>query len=87
MLTRASSRRQALSLPEEETLVSQASGTGRLVGDVLSVAAIVIALINNDSVQWAIGVPVVLAVVGVGLRIEAAIGRSSQAPSYAETVL
>ena len=56
------------------------------MGGVLSVAAIVIALINNDSVQWAIGVPVVLAVVGVGLRIEAAIGRSSQAPSHAETV-
>ena len=66
--------------------MSQTSGTEKLVGGVLSVAAIVIALINNDSAQWAIGVPVVLAVVGVGLRIEAAIGRSSQAPSHAETV-
>jgi hypothetical protein len=46
------------------------------VGDVLTVAAIVIALVNNHTIQWAIGIPIVLAVVGVGLRIEAAIGRS-----------
>jgi hypothetical protein len=60
--------------------VSQASGAGsttRVVGDVLTVAAIVIALVNNHTIQWAIGIPIVLAVVGVGLRIEAAISRSS----------
>jgi hypothetical protein len=44
-----------------------------LAGNVLLAAAIVIALVNNDAYQWAIGIPVVLAVVGVGLRIEAAI--------------
>jgi hypothetical protein len=59
--------------------VSQASPTGttmRAVGDVLTLAAIVIALVNNDSIQWAIGVPIVLAIAGVGLRIEAVISRS-----------
>jgi hypothetical protein len=43
------------------------------VGDVLSAAAILIALINNDSYRFAIGLPIVLAVVGVGLRVEAAL--------------
>jgi hypothetical protein len=43
------------------------------VGDYFAAAAIVIALVNNDTYQWAIGIPIVLAVVGVGLRIEAAI--------------
>jgi hypothetical protein len=45
----------------------------QVVGDVLLGAAILVALINNDSIKWAIGVPIVLAVVGVGLRIEAAL--------------
>jgi len=44
----------------------------RVLGTFLIIAAIVIGLINNDTYQWAIGIPVVLAVVGVGLRIEAA---------------
>jgi len=60
--------------------VSQASRPGsttRFVGEILTIAAIVIALLNNHSIQWAIGIPIVLAVVGVGLRIEAAISRSS----------
>jgi hypothetical protein len=48
------------------------------VGDVLTVAAIVIALVNNDTIRWGIAVPIVLAVVGVGLRIEAAISRSEE---------
>lgn len=43
------------------------------MGDVLSVAAVVIAVLSNDSYRWAIGVPIVLAVIGVGLRIEAAL--------------
>jgi hypothetical protein len=43
------------------------------MGTVFCVAAIVVALVNNHTYQWAIGVPVVLAVVGVGLRIEAAL--------------
>ena len=55
---------------------SRAGSTTRVVGDVLTVAAILIALVNNHTIQWAIGIPVVLAVVGVGLRIEAAISRS-----------
>jgi hypothetical protein len=56
--------------------VSQATRAGsgtRFVGDILSAAAIVIAVLSNDSYRWAIGVPIVLAVVGVGLRIEAAL--------------
>jgi len=59
---------------------SRARSSTRLVGDALSVAAVVIALVNNHTIQWAIGVPVVLAVVGVGLRIEAAqvVGRPRQ---------
>jgi len=52
---------------------SRARSSRRLAGDALSVAAVVIALVNNHTIQWAIGVPVVLAVVGVGLRIEAAL--------------
>ena len=59
--------------------MSQASGAGsmtRVVGDVLSAAAVLIALVNNGTYQWAIGIPIVLAVVGVGLRVEAAILRS-----------
>ena len=55
---------------------SRAGSTTRVVGDILTVAGIVIALVNNHTIQWAIGVPIVLAVVGVGLRIEAAISRS-----------
>lgn len=55
---------------------SRAGSTTRVVGDILTVAAIVIALTNNHTIQWAIGIPIVLAVVGVGLRIEAAISRS-----------
>jgi hypothetical protein len=58
------------------TKSSRAGSTTRVVGDVLTVAAIVIALVNNDTMQWAIGIPIVLAVVGVGLRIEAAVSRS-----------
>jgi len=57
--------------------VSQASharSTTWVVGNVLTVAAIVVALVNNDTIRWGIGIPIVLAVVGVGLRIEAAIG-------------
>lgn len=60
--------------------MSQASGAGsarRAVGDILIVAAVVIAVISNHTVQWAVGVPVVLAIAGVGLWIEAAISRSS----------
>jgi hypothetical protein len=59
--------------------VTQASRTGTqtgVVGVVFIVAAIVIALISNDTYQWAVGIPIVLAVVGVGLRIEAAIRTS-----------
>ena len=56
----------------------RARNTTRVVGDILTVAAIVIALVNNHTVQWAIGIPIVLAVVGVGLRIEAAIGGSAR---------
>ena len=55
---------------------SHAGSTTRVVGDIFTVAAIVIALTNNHTIQWAIGIPIVLAVVGVGLRIEAAISRS-----------
>jgi hypothetical protein len=44
----------------------------RVAGNLLCAAAILIALVNNDTYRWAIGVPIVLAVVGVGLRIEAA---------------
>ena len=44
-----------------------------MVGDVLSAAAILIALVNNGTYKWAIGMPIVLAVVGVGLRVEAEI--------------
>lgn len=51
----------------------RARSTRRVVGDYFAAAAIVIALVNNDTYQWAIGIPIVLAVVGVGLRIEAAI--------------
>jgi hypothetical protein len=61
--------------------VSDASlpgSTRRVVGDVLVVAAIVIALVNNDTIRWGIAIPVVLALVGVGLRIEAAISRSGK---------
>jgi hypothetical protein len=47
------------------------------VGDILIVAAIVIAVISNGTAQWAIGVPVVLAIAGAGLLIEAAISRST----------
>jgi hypothetical protein len=64
--------------------VSQAGRPGsttQVVGGVLIVAAIVIALVNNHTTQWAIGIPIVLAVVGVGLRIEAAIsGLAKTAP-------
>jgi hypothetical protein len=49
------------------------------VGDYLSGAAIVIALVNNDTFKWAIGLPIVLAIVGVGLRVEAAITTSRSA--------
>ena len=60
---------------------SRAGSTTRVVGDVLIVAAIVIALVNNDTVRWAVGMPIVLAVLGVGLRIEAAIsGMAKAAP-------
>jgi hypothetical protein len=60
---------------------SRAGSTTRVVGDVLVVVAVVIALVNNDTIRWGIGVPIVLAVVGAGLRIEAAISRSgSTAP-------
>jgi hypothetical protein len=52
---------------------SRGKSTTWVAGSVLSTAAVVIALVNNDTYQWAIGVPVVLAVVGVGLRIEAAL--------------
>ena len=45
----------------------------RVLGTFLIIAAIVIGLINNDTYKWAIGIPVVLAVAGVGLRIEAAL--------------
>lgn len=44
----------------------------RVTGNVLCGAAILIAIISNDTYRWAIGVPIVLALVGVGLRIEAA---------------
>jgi len=45
-----------------------------VVGDLLSFAAILIVMLSNDSsYKWAIGVPIVLAVIGVGLRIEAAL--------------
>jgi hypothetical protein len=47
------------------------------MGDILSAAAIVMALVNNRTYQWAIGVPIALAVVGVGLRIEAVLVRRS----------
>jgi hypothetical protein len=43
----------------------------RVIGTVFCAAAVLIALVNNHTYQWAIGVPIVLAVVGVGLRIEA----------------
>lgn len=52
-------------------------GMTRAVGTVFCIAAIVIALVNNNTHTWAIGVPIVLAVVGVGLRIEAALSRRS----------
>jgi hypothetical protein len=52
---------------------SRAWTTTRLAGDVLSVAAVLIALVNNHTIQWAIGTPIALALVGAGLRIEAAI--------------
>jgi hypothetical protein len=55
---------------------TRAGSTTRAAGGVLIAAAIVIALINNDTYKWAIATPIVLAVVGVGLRIEAAISRS-----------
>jgi hypothetical protein len=45
----------------------------RIAGSILIAAAIVIAVVNNDTYRWAIAVPLVLAIVGVGLRIEAAI--------------
>ena len=54
----------------------RAESTTRVVSDILIVAAILIALVNNHTIQWAIGMPIVLAVVGVGLRIEAAISQS-----------
>jgi hypothetical protein len=57
---------------------SRAGSTTRVTGNVLTVAAILIALVNNHTIQWALGMPIVLAVVGVGLRIEAAISRSGQ---------
>lgn len=41
------------------------------LGNVLIAAAAVVAIVNNHTYQWAICVPIVLAVVGVGLRIEA----------------
>jgi hypothetical protein len=49
----------------------------RTVGTIFCAAAIVIALVNNDTYTWAIGVPIVLAVVGVGLRIEAVLNSRS----------
>lgn len=56
---------------------SSVNSVTRILGTVLCGAAILIALVNNHTAQWAIGVPVVLAVLGVGLRIEAVlIGRS-----------
>lgn len=61
----------------------RARSTTRVVGDVLTAVAIVIALVNNHTVQWAIGIPIVLAVVGVGLRIEASIsGPARTAPPH-----
>jgi hypothetical protein len=56
---------------------SLAGSTTRVVANVLIVAAIVIAVISNHSVQWAVGIPIVLAIVGVGLRIEAVLTRRS----------
>ena len=53
--------------------VSRAAELKVVVGNVLAAAAIVIAVINNGTYKWAIGLPIVLAVVGVGLRIEAAL--------------
>ncbi len=50
---------------------SRAKSVTRVLGSVLIVVAVLVALISNDTYQWAIGVPVVLAIVGVGLRIEA----------------
>lgn len=49
----------------------------RVVGTVCCIAAVVIAVINNDTYRWAIGVPVALAVIGVGLRIEVALASRS----------
>jgi hypothetical protein len=56
---------------------SRAKSATRFVDGFLSFAAIVIALVNNDTYQRAIGVPVVLAVVGVGLWIEAVLSTRS----------
>ena len=54
--------------------VSRPASTNVVVGDLLSFAAILIVMLSNDSsYKWAIGVPIVLAVIGVGLRIEAAL--------------
>jgi hypothetical protein len=50
---------------------STAHSMTRITGTVFCAAAILTALVNNHTSQWAIGVPIVLAVVGVGLRIEA----------------
>lgn len=63
-----------------------ASTVTRVVGTAFCVAAILIALINNHTYQWAIGVPLVLAVVGVGLRIEAMLTSRSQEDTAGRTV-
>jgi hypothetical protein len=52
----------------------------KLVGTIFCAAAIVIAVVNNNTYTWAIGVPIVLAVVGVGLRIEAALSSRYESP-------
>ena len=85
VLTRAIPVVRILSLPNRqwEIRVNRASlpgSTSAVVGTVLIVAAIVIAVTSNHSNQWAVGIPIALAVVGVGLRVEAAIlsSRSSE---------
>jgi hypothetical protein len=72
--SRIPSRTTAALLGRSQT---RTAGMTRVVGTVFCTAAIVIALINNDTYTWAIGVPIVLAVVGVGLRIEAVLSSRS----------
>ena len=78
VLTQVISVVMILSLPncQWEIRVNRASlpgSTTAVVGTVLIVAGIIIGVISNGSNQWGIGVPIALAVVGVGLRIEAVI--------------